>query len=220
MPPTAAPTTPEKTVLDSRHFDANARRWDENPVFQERGHQIAAAIAARVPLATTMTVLDYGCGTGHSSFPLRERLGAIVMADSSPGMLAVLAEKIAHLGVGNMRPRQLDLLADPLPEERFDLIHTAMTLHHIPDTRRILAIFASLLKPGGHLCIADLDCEDGSFHGPEYDVHPGFERPALAARAAEAGFADIDFQTVFEIVKERPEGTRAYPVFLMSARLA
>lgn len=206
--------------LDSSHFDENARRWDENPVFQERGRHIAAAIRELVPLHPAMTVLDYGCGTGLLSFPLKDELGPIVMADSSAGMLAVLAEKIAAQGVGNMTPLRLDLMADRLPDQRFDLIYTSMTLHHIPDTDRILGIFHSLLKPGGHLCIADLDREDGSFHGLEYDVHHGFDRDELARKAHRDGFTDIRFRTVFEIVKEQAAGPRAYPVFLMAARRA
>jgi len=207
-------------TLDIPHFDSKARQWDENPVFRERGERIAAAIRAAVPLHPDMQVLDYGCGTGHLAFPLADAVGAMRLADSSPGMLEVLNEKIAARGANNMEACRLDLMADPMPSDRFDLIMTAMTLHHVPDTARILGIFHTLLKPGGHLCVADLDAEDGSFHGPEYDVHPGFERTALAARVEAAGFARPRFQTVFEIVKERPEGPRAYPVFLMTARRA
>jgi len=207
-----------KQTLGESHFDDNARRWDENPVFQERGRKIAAAIRNLVPLDRSMTVLDYGCGTGLLSFPLRDELGPITMADSSAGMLAVLKEKIAAQGVTNTTAQKLDLLADPLPAQRFDLIYTAMTLHHIPDTDRILGIFHTLLKPDGHLCIADLDREDGSFHGLEYDVHHGFDRDELAAKAERDGFADVRFRTVFEIVKEKEAGPRAYPVFLMAAR--
>jgi SAM-dependent methyltransferase len=95
-----------------------------------------------------------------------------------------------------------------------------MTLHHIPDTDRILGIFHTLLKPGGYLCIADLDREDGSFHGIEIDVHHGFDRQALAAKAQQDGFSDIRFRTAFEIVKEQESGPRSYPVFLMAARRA
>lgn len=206
--------------LDAAHFDSKARQWDENPVFRERGLKIADAVRRAVPLNREMSALDYGCGTGLLSFPLREALGSILLADSSAGMLEVLAEKIAAQGVTNMTPVKLDLLADPVPSQKFDLVVTSMTLHHVPDTDHILEVFHDLLQPGGHLCIADLDKEDGSFHGIEVDVHHGFDRVELEARTRKAGFTDIGFQTVFSIVKEHETGTRDYPVFLMTARRA
>jgi 2-polyprenyl-3-methyl-5-hydroxy-6-metoxy-1,4-benzoquinol methylase len=212
--------TQPTTKLDATHFDSKARQWDENPVFQERGLKIAQAIRERVPLHPQMRALDYGCGTGLLSFPLKDELGAILMADSSGGMLEVVNEKIAAQGVANMTTLQLDLLADPPPAQRFDLIATSMTLHHVPDTDHILRVFHDLLYPGGYLCIADLDQEDGSFHGIEVDVHHGFDHANLGLRAAQAGFSDIRFQTVFSITKESESGTRDYPVFLMTARRA
>ena len=152
---------------------------------------------------------------------LRGRVGSMTLADSSAGMLEVLAEKIAaHEAHTEMQACRLDLMADPLPAQRFDLIYTSMTLHHVPDTARILALFHDLLKPGGYLCIADLDAEDGSFHGIEYDVHHGFERAALAGLAQAAGLDAVRFCTVFEIVKEREQHSRGYPVFLMTAQRA
>ncbi|MBU1664645.1 MAG: class I SAM-dependent methyltransferase [Gammaproteobacteria bacterium] len=221
-------------------FDSKARLWDGNPVFQARADKIAAAIQAAIPLNTNMRALDYGCGTGMLSFPLKDALGHITLKDSSAGMLEVLREKIAALGVSNMTVRQADLTSQPLsltpsPSptgrgerqaslgdgdeiERYDLIYSSMVLHHIPDTAGILATFHALLNPGGRLCVADLDQEDGSFHGIEIDVHHGFTRETLRRQAEAAGFADIRFDTVFEIVKEQETGTRAYPVFLMVAR--
>lgn len=213
-------THTQPTKLDAAHFDSKARQWDDNPVFRERGLKIADAIRTAVPLHRHMNALDYGCGTGLLSFPLKDELGAILMADSSGGMLEVVNEKIAALGVTNMATLQLDLMADPPPSERFDLIVTAMTLHHVPDTNYILRIFHDLLQPGGYLCIADLDQEDGSFHGIEVDVHHGFDQADLGRRAAQAGFAGMQFQTVFSIAKEHATGTRDYPVFLMTARRA
>jgi ubiquinone/menaquinone biosynthesis C-methylase UbiE len=211
-------TQTQPTKLDAAHFDSKARQWDDNPVFQERGLKIAEAVRQTLPLHRHMHALDYGCGTGLLSFPLKDELGAILLADSSSGMLEVVAEKIAAQGVTHMTPMKLDLLIDPPPAQRFDLIVTAMTLHHVPDTDRILRVFHDLLQPGGYLCIADLDQEDGSFHGPEVDVHHGFDRADLSQRAVQAGFADMQFQTVFNIAKEHATGTRDYPVFLMTAR--
>lgn len=211
-------TQARSVQLGASHFDSKARQWDDNPVFRERGLKIADAVRRAVPLNTGMRALDYGCGTGLLSFPLKDELGAILMADSSAGMLEVVNEKIAALGATNMTTAQLDLLADPRPAQTFDLIVTAMTLHHVPDTDRILRVFRDLLNPGGYLCIADLDKEDGSFHGIEVDVHHGFDRTDLARRAEQAGFGDIGFQTVFNIAKARETETRDYPVFLMTAR--
>jgi len=207
-----------KVILDSAHFDSKARQWDENPVFQARADKIAAAIQAAVPLTTTMRALDYGSGTGMLSFPLQDQLGHITLKDTSAGMLQVVEEKIAAWGIANMSTRVMDLTAVPLPEERYDLIYSSMTLHHVPNTGAILGAFHALLNPGGWLCIADLDLEDGSFHGSHVDVHPGFQRDSLALQTAQAGFSEVDFSTVFEIVKETESGARAYPVFLMVAR--
>lgn len=207
-----------KVVLDANHFDNKARQWDSNPVFVERARKIAAAIRAEVALSKDMAALDYGCGSGLLSFPLKDELGRITCKDTSAGMLDVLREKIAAQDVANITVRQTDLTADPLPDERYDLIYSSMTLHHIPDTGHILQVFHDLLNPRGHLCIADLDQEDGSFHGIEVDVHHGFDRAALAGLARAAGFKDVRFRTVFEIVKEQEAGPRAYPVFLMTAR--
>jgi ubiquinone/menaquinone biosynthesis C-methylase UbiE len=209
-----------KVVLDANHFDSKARQWDSNPVFVERAEKIAAAIRAEVALSTDMAALDYGSGSGLLSFPLKDELGHITCKDTSAGMLDMLREKITAQGVTNMTVRQTDLTADPLPDERYDLIYSSMTLHHIPDTDHILRVFRDLLTPGGHLCIADLDQEDGSFHGVEVEVHHGFDRDALAALARAAGFADVRFRTVFEIVKQQESGERAFPVFLMTARRA
>jgi len=209
-----------KVVFDPAHFDGKARQWDENPANQARADRIAASLRARVPLSRAMRALDYGCGTGLLSFPLHAELGHITLSDTSSGMLAVLVDKIAAQGVDNMTPLLADLSVSALPDERFDLIYSSMTLHHIPDTDAILAAFHAHLNPGGWLCIADLDSEDGSFHGQEVDVLHGFDREDLAQRIRRTGFEAPTFETVFEIGKESATGSRKYPVFLMTAHKA
>jgi 2-polyprenyl-3-methyl-5-hydroxy-6-metoxy-1,4-benzoquinol methylase len=160
--------------------------------------------------------MEYGAGTGLLSFELAPNLGHILLTDVSTGMLDVARAKIAAGtdGFDRMSVRRLDLTSDPLPAERFDIIYSMMTLHHVPDTEALLSKLHALLSSGGHLCIADLDAEDGSFHGPDVDVHHGFDRARLAAQLRAAGFEDVNFSTCFEV----PRGPRRYPVFLAVAR--
>jgi ubiquinone/menaquinone biosynthesis C-methylase UbiE len=196
-------------------FDSRAKNWDEVPGRAERANAVAVAIRAQVALSRMMTAFEYGCGTGLLSFALQNDLGAIMLADSSSGMLAVLREKIARAGISNMTPLQLDLAVDPLPAERFDLVYTLMTMHHIPDTANILGSFHSLLRPAGVLCIADLDKEDGSFHSheAEFDGHNGFDRKELGMELKQAGFTNICFSTCYTLIKDE----RSYPLFLAVA---
>ena len=62
--------------------------------------------------------------------------------------------------------------------------------------------------------IADLDAEDGSFHGPGIDVHHGFERGVLRTALVAAGFLDVRIDDCFVVEK----GSRRYPVFLAICR--
>lgn len=198
-------------------FDAKAATWDDDPAKVARAMTVAEAILEAMPLAGRR-VLEYGCGTGLLGFALQPHAGAITLADSSEGMLAVLRAKVQAGGYANLAPARLDLMADPLPAEPFDLVCSLMVMHHIPDTAGILSRFHDLLVPGGWVALADLDLEDGSFHGPGVDVHPGFDRGAFQARLEAAGFQDIRITTVFDVVRDHPGGARSYPAFLALAR--
>lgn len=204
--------------MDNNYFDASAKTWDADPVKIARAEAVAAGIRQHVPLSPRMRGLEYGCGTGLLGCALQPDLGHITLADSSTGMLAVLDEKIAAARATNMRSLKLDLVTDALPDERYDLICTMMTLHHIDDTDRILADLYTLTAPSGYLCIADLDAEDGSFHGPDFSGHKGFEREALARQAKRAGYRQVGFSTVFHMSKGSGPGQTEFPIFLMVAK--
>ncbi|MDP1831726.1 MAG: class I SAM-dependent methyltransferase [Geothrix sp.] len=199
-------------------FDAKAVTWDQDQMKVERAFTVGRAIAEAVPVEGRR-ILEYGCGTGLLGFVLQPQAGHVTLADTSEGMLGVLREKIAATGAANMAPLRLDLLADPLPEARFDLVCSLMTLHHIPDTAGILRKFHAVLAPDGWVALADLDAENGSFHGPAVtDVHLGFNREVLGCQLSEAGFRDIRFDTVFRITRPVEGTPRIFPVFLALAR--
>jgi 2-polyprenyl-3-methyl-5-hydroxy-6-metoxy-1,4-benzoquinol methylase len=191
-------------------FDAKARGWDDVPGRKERAEAVAKAIRREVNLSNKMSALEYGCGTGLLSFALQPFPGSITLADSSPGMLKVLQEKIDANAITNMKPILLDLVNDPMPIEKYDLIYTLMTLHHITDTQSILGKFHSMLKPGGILCISDLEKEDGTFHTYEFHGHHGFDRQELLELLINTGFISIRFMAPYIVNKD----ARSYPLFL------
>jgi ubiquinone/menaquinone biosynthesis C-methylase UbiE len=201
------------------NFDERAKDWDSDPKKVRRARVVADAIRSTIPLSQEMKALEYGCGTGLLSFALQSDLGEISLADTSQGMLDVLQEKIVKADVANMHPVRLDLVSDPLPDERYDLTYSLMVLHHIHDAKGVLLKFHDLLKPNGILLVADLDQEDGSFHTDgSTDVHKGFARGDLQKMAEQAGFGNVSFMTAYEIKKQIGNEEKVFPVFLMAAQ--
>ena len=204
---------PDTAPIGPGFFDERAATWDEDPAKVERAAVVAEAIAATVPLGSGTRVLEYGAGTGLVTQALRDHVGPVTLADSSEGMRAVMQAKIDAGTLTGARIWALDLATETPPDEQFDLIVTVMALHHIADLERVLASFAGLLAPDGHLCIVDLDHEDGSFHGEGFTGHHGFRRPDLADHLAAAGFGEVTFQDCHEMVRDGV----AYTVFLAVA---
>jgi predicted TPR repeat methyltransferase len=212
-----AKTPPRRSSHTVQDFDARASTWDDDPTKVERARAIAYAIEREVPFDDSMVALEYGAGTGLLGFMLRHRFADLTLADVSEGMLAVAAKKIESAHDPRMRAVKLDLMTDLLPEHCFDIVFSAMTLHHVPDTQGILRRFRAVLNRQGLLCIADLDTEDGSFHGEGFDGHLGFDRNQLAEKVRSAGFADVRFTTAYEMTKTVAGGERTFPIFLMVA---
>ena len=90
-----------------------------------------------------------------------------------------------------------------------------MVLHHVNEVDLILEKFYSLLNVGGHLAIADLYSEDGSFHGHEVKVHWGFDPEKLTTILRRIGFKDIVYKTCYEMMRE---SGKSYPIFLLVAQ--
>ena len=203
--------------MTTNPFDAKAATWDDDPSKVARAAEVARCIAAAVPLDSSTRLLEYGAGTGLVTEALREKIGPVTLADTSTGMRDVMQAKVDAGALPNAQIWDLNLeTAPPPPDEQFDLIVTVLTLHHIHDLARVLAGFAALLVPGGHLCIADLEQEDGSFHGADFDGHHGFDRTALARELAGAGFTSTRFVDCTQLERDG----RAYPVFLATCSLA
>jgi 2-polyprenyl-3-methyl-5-hydroxy-6-metoxy-1,4-benzoquinol methylase len=200
-----------------KYFDAAARTWDD-PQKVERARRVADAIAAEVPELSRMRVFEYGSGTGLLGLALQPRVAAVTMADSSREMIAVAREKIAAAAVTNAEAVAVDLTESAPPPDRYDLLCTLLTLHHIADVPALLRTFHRMVVPGGLVCVADLDQEDGSFHGPGFDGHSGFPRERMAAWLEAAGFRDVRLSTVTAIDKQTAAGMRRFPLFLAIAR--
>lgn len=203
-----------------RDFDGAAPNWDEEPRRVQLAREVVAALRREVPLHGKMEALDYGCGTGLVTLGLQPYLAKITGADSSPGMLAVLEQKISSQGIPKVRTQLINLEEQQRLEGSYDLIVSCMTLHHVQDVAALIGSLLESLKPGGWLAVADLQSEDGSFHDDPTGIqHHGFDRDYLRKLFLGHGLGCTGVTTAATVEKTGRDGERhLYPVLLAVAR--
>jgi predicted TPR repeat methyltransferase len=201
------------------HFDDKAASWDDDPDHVKRAKIIAKRLKLALANETIETAMEYGSGTGQLSFELKNVLPRITLMDESINMTKVAMQKCNDLEVDNLYPIKYDLLLNPLFFERYDLIYSMLTLHHIENIRMILEKFNQLMNPGGLLILIDLEKEDGSFHDYEFQGHLGFDRKELEKKLNRVGFSPIHYEICYTIDKEMENGkVRGYPLFLLVSK--
>jgi 2-polyprenyl-3-methyl-5-hydroxy-6-metoxy-1,4-benzoquinol methylase len=193
-------------------FEEKAQEWDMNELVLNLSAAVGAAIKEQVELNDSMQVMDFGAGTGLVTTQIAERVGKITAVDVSESMLDQLVAK-EHLKLKVDAVCQ-DILDIPL-DTRFDLIVSAMAMHHVEDTDALVQSFADHLMPGARIALADLDSEDGTFHPEDTQgvFHNGFDRGEFQSILERKGFTDVNFVTAHTVNKEG----RHYPIFLVTA---
>ena len=164
----------KSTVDEIRaRFDADVERFSnletgqtaalDSPLCLER---IADAAAACTPNAQSL--LDVGCGAGNYSVKLLGKLpGAngeapgcsATLLDLSRPMLDRAVERVSAATSGKVEAIQGDVREVDLGQERFDVVVSASTLHHLRADAEWEAVFGKLfaaLRRGGSLWIYDL----------------------------------------------------------------
>ena len=166
-----------------------------------------------------MDVMDFGCGTGLLSLQLLPYVKSVTAIDSSSGMLDVLDLKIKGQSLSYIKTLLIDIEKDILTGT-FDLVTSNMTMHHIKNIPPLFVQFYNIIKPGGFLCITDLDPEGGLFHESNEGVfHQGFQRDEMKQMFTNAGFIDICDVTVTKISKPDKNGSvNSFSIFMITGR--
>jgi len=200
-------------------FDIKAAGWDQDPMRRERSEAVADGIKNIIPLSGDMIALEYGSGTGLTSFLLKDHVKEITMMDNSAEMVNIMNKKILDSGVWNLKTVFFDLEKDHWNGGKFDIIITQMVLHHISDYKSILNKFHQMLNPEGYIAIADLYSEDGSFHGEGFKGHRGFDIKEFSSEIRNMNFNIISANKCFSINK-RITGTamKQFDLFLLIAK--
>lgn len=134
-------------------------------------------------------LLDIGCGAGNYSLKMLSKVPDLncTLNDLSLPMLEKAKERVALETKGNVTIMHDDMRNLNLPNDHFDIVLAAATLHHLRDDFDWEMVFTKIyraLKPGGSFWISDLITHDSElinalFHdqfkahletlgGPEY----------------------------------------------------
>ena len=127
---------------------------EEVPAYNELQDAVAAATVGR----GVERVLELGVGTGETSRRVLEVHPGIELIgiDESADMLAAAS---AQLERADLRVARLE---DPLPEGSFDLVVSALAVHHLDGDGKadLFGRIAERLRPGGRFVLGDVVIPD------------------------------------------------------------
>ena len=121
----------------------------EVPAYQELQDRAAAATGE-----DARNLLELGIGTGETAQRVlpRHPEARLTAIDSSPEMLERARQAFADADL------RLARLEEPLPEGPFDLVYSALAVHHLDGAgkRDLFRRVADTLSPGGAFVLADV----------------------------------------------------------------
>lgn len=193
-------------------FNEKAQDWDVNEMVLQLSNATSAAILENIEFNQQMQVMDFGAGTGLITSQVAPHVSGITAVDVSQAMLEKLAAK-------EELKEKVQIICQDITEQaldkKFDVIMSAMAMHHVEDTGLLIQCFAEHLKSGAKVALADLDTEDGTFHPADIEgvYHDGFDRNELKNLLEKNAFQNVEFVTAHTVNKEGKD----YPIFLVMA---
>ncbi len=172
------------------YFSSVANQWDEIRAGYFTEHMRDSAIA-KADLPTNAVVADIGTGTGFIAAGLAPRVGKLYGFDANAEMLEVAKKNLASFPNVELKVAPGDQI--PLPNNSLDGAFANMYLHHAPEPEKAIREIVRVLKPGGVLCITDLDTHDHEWQREQMaDLWLGFERDDIRTWFEEAGLQSVD----------------------------
>jgi tRNA (cmo5U34)-methyltransferase len=124
--------------------------------------------AARYATQHAKELLDIGCGAGNYTLKMLSKIPDLncTLNDLSMPMLEKAKERVSPQTKGAVTIIQDDMRNLVLPDNHYDIILAAATLHHLRDDDDWLLMFTKIyntLKPGGSFWVSDLITHHSEF---------------------------------------------------------
>lgn len=139
-------------MIAGRPYESEAVRAVTGPTIRPGGLALTRRAAEACGLGPDDRVLDVGCGAGATASCLHSEFGAAVFGMDVSSVLLAEAT-LQHSGMNLIRANAMDL---PFMAGGFDAVFAECVCSLLPDAVSALDGFHRVLKPGGHLVVADL----------------------------------------------------------------
>jgi ubiquinone/menaquinone biosynthesis C-methylase UbiE len=135
-----------------------------------------------------MNVLDLACGPGFTACELAKEVadGAVTGVDINEELIFIAHQAKISEKAENVSFRTGNLYDLALPENAFDFVYARFVFQHLEKPDVALSNIRKVLKPGGILCVLDIDDNWTSF-SPESEAFVRFIRKAGAGQKRKGG---------------------------------
>lgn len=156
---------------------------------QEVWGRITAGFLDALGLPAAGRALDVGCGPGHVTAQLRERVGEVVALDESAKWIDHVGARARAEGWNDVEARRGRIQDVELEPAAYDVIFLRWVLAFLPEPEAVLARLVPALKPGGVLAVMDYNHEGVSV----FPESAGFRAAIQACRRAYAAHGGDTF---------------------------
>lgn len=144
---------------------SESRRYFAADFASTSEHERLAVLEDNYDQGTFRLLEDCGVGPGWTCVEVGAGRGSVAarLADAvgPEGSILALDLDTSHLGHlaghSNVEVRQYDIVARPIGEASFDLVHTRLVIEHLPEPERLLEMLANATRAGGLLVV---ECTD------------------------------------------------------------
>jgi ubiquinone/menaquinone biosynthesis C-methylase UbiE len=184
----------ERAETARRYFADHAAEWDAIRARHIGEEHVEAAMLALMAPLRCGHLLDIGTGTGRMAEIFAPLAGQVTALDRSPEMLRMARAKLAERAIAADLVLG-DFAGLPLAAQMVDTVVMHQVLHFATDPARVIAEAARVLRPGGHLLIAD------------FAPHDQEDLRTLAAHAR-LGFSDAQIGSWLASAEMAPESIK------------
>lgn len=139
-------------------FDAAAASYDLSMQKFRNIQEEIEEILSYLDLRPSQCLLEVGTGSGEFALAAAHHCARVYAIDISGGMLKFARNKAQERGISNVSFLFGGFLTYCHKNEPLDAIVSQISLHHLPDFWKQIALLnlASMLRQGGKLCLRDV----------------------------------------------------------------